>query len=101
MCRSLGDKCERETFIVWGIHRIMYVYIDVSFNINRDFYYLGVVFGIMLYIYMYPSILKEAFIIWGIQGIMYIPIYNVSFNIKRGFYYLGGSFWHYVHMYQY
>ena len=46
----------------------MYVYIDVSFNINRDFYYLGVVFGIMLYIYIY-----------------------VSFNIERGFYYLGDS----------
>ena len=81
---------ERDFYCLGDSRNYVYIYIDVSFNINRDFYYLGVVFGIMLYIYMYPSILKEAFIIWGIQGIMYIPIYNVSFNNKRGFYYLGG-----------
>ena len=85
MCRSLGDKCEKETFFVWGIHGIMYIYIDVSFNIKRDFYYLGVVFGIMLYIYiyMYLLILEEAFIIWGIQGIMYIPIYMMYLSILK------------------
>ena len=82
---------ERETFFIWGIHGIMYIYIDVSFNINRDFYYLGVVFGIMLYIYMYPSILKEAFIIWGIQGIMYIPIYIMYLSILKEAFIIWGA----------
>ena len=36
------------------------MYIYVSFNIERDFYYLGDS-GNYVYIYMYLSILKEAF----------------------------------------
>ena len=89
----------KEAFIIWGIQGIMYIY--VSFNIKRGFFYLGGSFWNYVYIYPYLYVsfnIKRGFFIWGIQGIMYIYLY-VSFNIKRGFYYLGGSFWRCVFIY--
>ena len=58
----------KETFIIWGVvFGIMYLYIYVSFNIKRGFYYLGDSGNyVYLYIHLYLSILKEAFIIWGV-----------------------------------
>merc|ERR1712035_33202 len=45
----------------------IYIYIYVSFNIKRGFYYLGDSGNyVYLYIHFYLSILKEAFIIWGV-----------------------------------
>ena len=82
-CADLWGINARERLFLFGGFTELCIYIDVSFNIKRDFYYLGVVFGIMLYIYMYLLILKEAFIIWGIQGIMYLPIYIMYLSILK------------------
>ena len=82
----------KETLIIWGIQGSMYLSI-----LKGAFIIWGVVFGIM-YLYIYVSFnIKRGFYYLGDSG-NYVYIY-VSFNIKRGFYYLGGSFWRCVFIY--
>ena len=81
----------KETFIVWGIKGIMYIYNMYLLILNEAFITLGIVFGIM-YIYLYVSFNIKRGFYYLRDSVNYVYIY-MYLSILRGFYYFGGNFW--------
>merc|ERR1711872_1202703 len=77
----------KEAFIIWGIQRIMYtyIYIFVSFNIKRGFYYLGGSFeDVFLFIPNLHNVLNKINIISAAAGLWGINVSDDYFYVRGG-----------------